>query len=749
MVKYIKYIALLYLIISCGKDNGGEKYEDISVSINIKNDEKDVSISKDIVIDFSDKVVKLDGSEINDKSMGEVFSFREEDNKGKEVAFNISIANDKKKITIKHNVLRKSTKYYFKVDGKKLKGAKGEKVKVKKIVFTTRADDSKDISISININNDEKDVSISKDIVIDFSDKVVKLDGSEINDKNMGEVFSFREGDSKGKEVVFDISIANDKKKITIKPKVLNKSTKYYFQVDGKKLKSAKGEKVIGKEIFFTTEDGLTDPLKITDPLYKDQWYLKNTGKFGGMVGIDINVEPVWKQGYKGKGMFIGILDDFVQRTHPDLKDNLPAGNFIDYYSDVSYKQRTHGTSVAGIIAARDNTIGIHGIASRATLYAYGVNGGDKGSSNTNSMEKSIVLALSRAERTKIAVYNASIGTTIERKYENIPADLKQAIEQVLKNGFGGKGSSLVFAAGNLGNFGSPANSFYLNHYGTMGINTVAKDGQAISGMGGTWGPNLWLGAPSTSTFGTHLITTDLVGADGKPGDYSNFSSTSGATPMVSGVIALLREAYPELTWRDVKLILAESARKITHDKRVYFTTGKMYSNSAKEQKYSLRTGFGLVDAEAAFKLAKNWSLLPTEKVETHEQKTPLNTPKTHTYGISELDITSSLTFIESVTLQIEVETILDDGKGNVLFYDRDLVLVAPDGKESYIFQKKDNPLYGYSYFKVGLTNLSFLSNGFLGNDRIAGKWKLKIRQTTANRAISKIKNWKLIIRGH
>ena len=42
----------------------------------------------------------------------------------------------------------------------------------------------------------------------------------------------------------------------------------------------------------------------------------------------------------------------------------------------------------------------------------------------------------------------------------------------------------------------------------------------------------------------------------------SNFSGTSAAAPIVSGVAALLRQANPDLTWRDLKLILAASARK-------------------------------------------------------------------------------------------------------------------------------------------------------------------------------------------
>ena len=55
---------------------------------------------------------------------------------------------------------------------------------------------------------------------------------------------------------------------------------------------------------------------------------------------------------------------------------------------------------------------------------------------------------------------------------------------------------------------------------------------------------------------------------------------------MVTGVIALVRQANPNLTWRDVKLILAESANKTPTSGQVYKVTGKMYSDPAKDQMY-------------------------------------------------------------------------------------------------------------------------------------------------------------------
>ena len=494
--------------------------------------------------------------------------------------------------------------------------------------------------------------------------------------------------------------------------------------------------------------------LNIQDPLYKDQWYLKNTGQNSGTVGIDINVEPVWKQGYKGQGMFVGILDRPVQQTHPDLRENIES--VTDYYSDVSLchrsdpkKNRGHGTSVAGIIAARGNNIGIRGIAPSAKIYSYGVIF-ESESTNKETLQESLAKALNRSEHTKIAVYNGSFGESAGNNYYPRISAFDQALNSVTTSGFGGKGSSLVFSAGNndTGYF-TTANKPTTNHHAVIAVNTIRNDGIAISHRGGQQGLNMWLGAPSA---GEHqkMVTTNLI-CDGSNGYRDDFGATSGAAPTVAGVILLLRQAYPELTWRDVKLILAESARKIINDGKAYRTTGRLYSDPTKEQKYENRKGFGLVDADAALKLAKTWTLLPAMKKKTYEQTTALTTSNTHTFDISRLTIPANthFNFIESVVLEIEVEK----SKQEMPLYGWDLILISPNKKESVFFKPANNNIFkGMSYLKTGVKKMSLLTNLFLGDNQVSGEWQLKIRQTPANRtngAITKIKNWKLIIRGH
>ena len=71
----------------------------------------------------------------------------------------------------------------------------------------------------------------------------------------------------------------------------------------------------------------MSNVFKPNDPNLHNQWHLINTGKFGS-VGNDANVLPAW-QSVTGKGVVMGVGDDGMLTTHPDLKDR--------YRSDLSF----------------------------------------------------------------------------------------------------------------------------------------------------------------------------------------------------------------------------------------------------------------------------------------------------------------------------------------------------------------------------------------------------------------------------
>jgi subtilisin family serine protease len=101
-----------------------------------------------------------------------------------------------------------------------------------------------------------------------------------------------------------------------------------------------------------------------SDPLFSAQWHF-------GLLG-DINT--IWNE-YSGAGVTVGVYDDGVQFTHPDLNDNYNSALHFVYLGQVynpapiSSVNDGHGTAVAGLIAAEaGNGIGGVGVAWGATI---------------------------------------------------------------------------------------------------------------------------------------------------------------------------------------------------------------------------------------------------------------------------------------------------------------------------------------------------------------------------------------------
>ena len=215
---------------------------------------------------------------------------------------------------------------------------------------------------------------------------------------------------------------------------------------------------------------------------------------------------PVWEEGYLGEGMHIGILDTLVQRDHPDLRDNLPVSNLIEYYRvrQMCSVENQHGTQVAGLIAAKDNGEGMVGVAPRATLYSYGVLSSQRDQEANDVHIPFVTAALNSTEHVNIAVYNGSIAageSSTEIVYSPLNADLSRAMDNVLQRGFNGLGSALVFSAGNAGSMmGSSSNAGFLNHHGAIGVNGLNKQGDAAT-MASTHGNNIWVASLTAGSF--------------------------------------------------------------------------------------------------------------------------------------------------------------------------------------------------------------------------------------------------------
>ncbi|HEY0664676.1 MAG TPA: S8 family serine peptidase, partial [Gallionella sp.] len=357
----------------------------------------------------------------------------------------------------------------------------------------------------------------------------------------------------------------------------------------------------------------------MVDPLYADQWNLKNTGQQGviapsGSIGEDINVEPAWLT-YKGTGVHIAVVDDGLEIGHEDLVANIAqtglSHNYVtgsfDPTNDSTDTASGHGTAVAGIAAARDmNGLGGRGAAPRASLLGYNLL-----QSFTTSNEAD---AMTRGSP-NVHISNNSWGAPDNADLHASASTWRAAIEAGLATGRNGRGTIYTWAAGNGGALDNSNYDGQTNYRGVIAVAAVNDQGKQASYSES--GANLWISAPAGEFCDTHTIsTTDRSGGVGLntattagASDYANpdytrcMNGTSSAAPAAAGAIALLLEANPNLGWRDVRLILAQSARK-NDATDPGWTTGVTLPAYHYNHKY----GFGVIDAQAAITLAKTWN---------------------------------------------------------------------------------------------------------------------------------------------
>jgi len=216
------------------------------------------------------------------------------------------------------------------------------------------------------------------------------------------------------------------------------------------------------------------------------------------------------------------------------------------------------------------------------------------------------------------------------------------------------------------------------------------------------------------------IVTTDLMGDYGydslkskhfdvegnEIGAFTNLmNGTSAATPMVAGVIALMLEANPNLTCRDVKYILALSARK--NDPK----NSNWHQNKAGLW-FNINYGFGVIDAKSAIDLAKNFqSLSPQENFTTVIEK-----DKHINIGIY------------NTTFNIDKDLIMEHVELKTLIYhdlpnDLQIMLTSPGGTSSLLVY----PLESNSSLPKDFFVDRVLSSEHFFNESSKGEWKISI----------------------
>lgn len=363
--------------------------------------------------------------------------------------------------------------------------------------------------------------------------------------------------------------------------------------------------------------------IKPDDPLVRYQWHLVNTGQRGdpqgtvhAMPGVDINVAPAWKRGIDGKGVTVAVVDGGIELEHEDLRANIVpqlSHNYRTGGSDPTPPDFAddHGTAVAGIIAAARNEVGGVGVAPAARLAGFAFLGAPYTSDVIDALGRGIVDG-------SIHVSNNSWGP-VRFGDDPLPAERKPIMEDVIRKGVDrgreGKGIVYVFAGGNSNidrleeSAPKTPDLSWSNLYDRpmQSLSVCAVNAHGVASDYSESGSNLLVCAPSNNTKDIMGVTTT------RPyNQYTHsFGGTSAAAPMVSGVVALMLQANPKLTWRDIRLILARTARilpTMANDPAAgWIETGARNPHTGQPYRYSTRYGFGLVDADAAVSYAKRF----------------------------------------------------------------------------------------------------------------------------------------------
>jgi len=340
------------------------------------------------------------------------------------------------------------------------------------------------------------------------------------------------------------------------------------------------------------------------DPLFQTQWYLHggancNEAASGTANAISspptsMNIECAWSQGYSGRGIVVSVVDDGLQWRHPDFDaDRFVSDASFNWNEGVrdpspssSYNnQDTHGTPCGGIAyAGRDNRVCGVGVAWGASFGAQRL----LGRRETDAKEAE---ALGFRVEDSNDVISCSWGPLDDGRRKAAMGTLARlTIEQaVTKTGRHGKGTIYVWAGGNGGeyrdnvNYDGYANSIY----------TIAVCAVDINGRKSYYSePGASLVVCSSSS-PPGIATTAAL----QSGCIERFGGTSASAPMIAGSVALMLQANPNLTWRDVQNILIRTASKNDPTHEDWTTNGGgLHVNHV--------YGFGLADVGAAVRMA-------------------------------------------------------------------------------------------------------------------------------------------------
>jgi serine protease AprX len=323
--------------------------------------------------------------------------------------------------------------------------------------------------------------------------------------------------------------------------------------------------------------------------------YDRPMAKFNYRTSLTVGTRAVHEMlGLTGAGVTVAVLDSGIATWHDDLTNRsstlYPYGDqrvagFVDFVNGqlAPYDDNGHGTHVSGIIAGNgyDSNGQKGGAAPEASLVSLKVLDAN-GNGTISTIITALEWVLANHSAYNIRVVNLSVGAAVNESYWTDPLTL--AVKRVVDEGV-----VVVAASGNFGKnsvglpqyggISAPANAPWVITVGASSTNGTpdrADDSVAtFSSRGPTyldWAAKPDLVAPGTGTVSisapgstfdstkSQFLLPGSVGTASLP--YLSLSGTSMAAPVVSGAVALMLQANPNLTPNAVKAILQYTAQE-------------------------------------------------------------------------------------------------------------------------------------------------------------------------------------------
>lgn len=332
--------------------------------------------------------------------------------------------------------------------------------------------------------------------------------------------------------------------------------------------------------IYHTFDDG-----KPNDPDFARLWGIKNTGQTDtagqiGLPGADINVLPLWGEGFQGdRRIVVAVIDTGVDWVHPDLADNLytntaesqgtngkddDRNGFVDDLHGWNFGNNTnnsrddhnHGTHVSGTIGGvGNNGVGVSGVNWRVSILP--VKFLDANGSGTLD---GAVQSIQYASLMNVNIMSNSWGGG------GFSQSMKDAIVAAHK-----KGILFVAAAGNDGGDNDSSPTYPASYDVANVVAVAATDNQDKLASFSNYGiRSVHVAAPGVKVYSTV-----------REGRYETYSGTSMATPHVSGISALLMAGDPALTFDRVKERLIQTSDPLPGLKRKVMSKGRVNAHNA------------------------------------------------------------------------------------------------------------------------------------------------------------------------